>query len=213
MRQFETYFTENEILRHICKIRIKLAKNKSKKHLLHLLTLNEKYNYHLKSNKTPRNEFEKYQHDLTIFLRTILPPRKKWIRLGEGSRRKPFNKKESLTSNDVNFYSLLKTIKAHGKKNNKEEWYLNLQKFINEILELSQSKSYSVKSPLIFPKLKENLKKNLGENELNECRPICIFNLHDRIILSITNKFLTQLFDEHFQDSSYAFRAKKMMKI
>jgi hypothetical protein len=43
----------------------------------------------------------------------------------------------------------------------------------------------------------------------NECRPICIFSLRDRIILSITNKFLTQLFDEHFQDSSYAFRSKK----
>jgi hypothetical protein len=43
----------------------------------------------------------------------------------------------------------------------------------------------------------------------NECRPICMFNLTDRIILSTTNKFLTRLLDDYFQDSSYAFRSKK----
>jgi hypothetical protein len=205
MKAFENYFTENEILRQICKIRVKLAKSKSKKHLLHLLTSNVKYNYHLNSNKEPTNEFEQYQLDLTQFLSTMLPPRKKWIKLGENSRRKPAKENEFLTSNDKNFYSLLKTIKVHSKRNLKEQWYINLQKLINEILELSTSQLYSVKTPIIFPKLKDKLKKG----EMNECRPICIFSLKDRIILSITNKFLTQLFDEHFQNSSYAFRSKK----
>ncbi len=205
MKAFERYFTENEILRQICKIRIKLAKSKSKKHLLHLLTTNVKYNYHLNSTKAPTNEFEQYQSDLTQFLTTILPPRKKWIKLGEDSRRKPKRKNEFLTSNDKNFYSLLKTIKIHKNRDIKEQWYLNLQNFINEILELSKDKLYTAKTPIIFPKLKDKLKK-VGKNE---CRPICIFSLRDRIILSITNKFLTQLFDEHFQDSSYAFRSKK----
>ncbi|MBK7506182.1 MAG: hypothetical protein IPI52_14345 [Bacteroidetes bacterium] len=46
-------------------------------------------------------------------------------------------------------------------------------------------------------------------NGKNECRPICLFNLKDRIILSITNKYLTRLFDDHFEDCSYAFRSKK----
>ncbi|RZJ51379.1 MAG: hypothetical protein EOO44_14705 [Flavobacterium sp.] len=209
MKQFENYFTENEILRQICKIRVKLAKSKSKKHLLHLLTSNEKFNYHLKSNKTPRNEFEQYQHDLTKFLQTILPPRKKWIKLGEKSRRKPHSEKEFLTSNDKNFYSLLKTIKVESKKDTKAEWYINLQKFISEILVLSCDNSFTITTPLIFPKLKEKIKRYPTENEINECRPICIFKLKERIILSITNKFLTNLFDEHFQDSSYAFRSKK----
>lgn len=209
MKQFENYFTENEILRQICKIRVKLAKSKSKKHLLHLLTSSTRYNYHLKSNKTPRNEFEKYQHDLSLLLGTILPPRKKWIKLGENSRRKPESKSEFLTSNDKNFYSLLKTIKVHSKKDVKEQWYLNLQEFINEILQLSKNQSHSIKEPVIFPKLKEKLKEKLKDDEVNECRPICIFSLRERIILSVTNKFLTELFDEHFQDSSYAFRSKK----
>lgn len=205
MKPFENYFTENEILRQICKIRVKMAKSKSKKHLLHLLTSNTKYNYHQNSNKTPTNEFEEYQLDLTQFLSTILPPRKKWIKLGEDSRRKPKKKSEFLTSNDKNFYSLLKTIKIHGKKEIKEQWFINLQSFIKEVIGLSTNKLHSVKTPLIFPKLKEKLKKE----GINECRPICMFNLKDRILLSLTNKFLTQLFDEHFQDSAYAFRAKK----
>jgi len=209
MKQFDSYFTENEILRQICKIRVKLAKTKSKKHLLHLLTSSDKYNYHLKSNKIPRNEFEQYQHDLTVFLREILPPRSKWVRLGENSRRKPRNKNEFLTSNDKNFYSLLKTIKVHGRKDLKEQWYLNLKKFVEETLELSKNHLFSLNKPLILPKLKGKLKEKFKEGEVNECRPICIFNLKERIILSITNKFLTQLFDEYFQDSSYAFRSKK----
>ena len=36
-----------------------------------------------------------------------------------------------------------------------------------------------------------------------------MFSLTDRIILSATNKFLTRLFDDQFQNSSYAFRSKK----
>ncbi len=205
MKQFESYFTENEILRQICKIRIKMAKSKSKKHLLHLLTSNTKYNYHLNSSKTPTNEFEQYNFELTQFLSTILPPRKKWVRLGSSSRMISKVRNEKLTSNDVNFYSLLKTIKSHGKRTIKEQWYINLYGFINEIIQQSTNQFYFVETPLIFPKLKDKLKKE-GKNE---CRPICIFSLKDRIILSITNKFLTRLFDEYFQDSSYAFRSKK----
>ncbi|HOZ74710.1 MAG TPA: reverse transcriptase domain-containing protein [Flavobacterium sp.] len=205
MKQFETYFTENEILRQICKIRVKMAKTKSKKHLLHLLTSNVKYNYHLNSLKKPTNEFEEYNFELTQFLSSILPGRKKWVRLGSASRMKSKIRNEKLTSNDVNFYSLLKTIKLQEGKEVKEQWYLDLQIFINEIIRESSNQHYLVKTPLIFPKLKEKLKKE----GVNECRPICIFNLKDRIILSITNKFLTRLFDDYFQDSSYAFRSKK----
>lgn len=36
-----------------------------------------------------------------------------------------------------------------------------------------------------------------------------MFNLKDRIVLSIVNKFLTYLFDSAFENTSYAFRIKK----
>jgi hypothetical protein len=205
MKSFAQYFSENDILRQLCKIRVKMAKSKSKKHLLNILTSNVKYNYHLQHKKVPNNEFERYQSELSNFFSTILPPRKKWVKLGQASRRNPQINSEFLTSNDKNFYSLLKTIKLHKKNNSQEQWFLNLYVFIKEIQDLSCSELYKVETPLIFPKLKDKLKK-IGKNE---CRPICMFNLKDRLILSATNKFLTQLFDEHFQDSSYAFRSKK----
>ena len=198
MKTFDQHFSEDAIIRQICKVRVKLAKSKSKKHLLHLLTSNEKYNYHIQSNVPPTNEFENHQLELTQFLSTILPPRKKWLKLGEVSRLNfkvidaikkakenngKINKRNySLTSNDKNFYSLLKTIKVYKKKKSQEQWLLNLQSFINEIKTLSVSKIYQVQKPLIFPKLKEK-KKKVGTNE---CRPICMFNLKDRIILSAT---------------------------
>ena len=108
MKTFESYFSENEILKLICKIRVKLAKSKSKKHLLHLLTSNPSFNYHIKFNSEPTNDFETNQKELTEFLLTILPPRKKWLKLGEQSRRKPNRENEFLTSNDKNYYSLFK---------------------------------------------------------------------------------------------------------
>ena len=221
MKQFESYFTENEILRQICKIRVKMAKSKSKIHLLNSLTSNPKYNYHVNSIKEPTNEFEEYQLELTKFLSTILPPRKKWIKLGENSRLKAIainelkeanennvklNKRNYfLTSTDRNFYSLFKSIKIQSKKDIKEQWYINLQNFIKEITDLSKNQNYKIQKPIIVPKIKDKIKKTGN----NECRPICLFKLKDRILLSLTNKFLTQLFDGYFQDSSYAFRSKK----
>lgn len=205
MKSFEQYITEKEILTQICKIRVKIAKSRSKKHLLHLLTSNSKYNYHVQLDRPPENEFERHQVELSRFLSTILPPRKKWVKLGENSRRKRNLSQETLTSSDRNFYSLLKTIRVHEKRESQEQWFLNLQVFISEIKQSFTSKSYQVEPPIIFPKLKGELNKW----DINECRPICIFNLKDRIILSITNKFLTRILDNHFQDSSYAFRIKK----
>ena len=189
----------------ICKVRVKLAKNKSKKHLLHLLTSNPAYNYHIKFNSEPQNDFEVNQKELTDFLLSILPPRKKWLKLGEQSRRKPNRENEFLTSNDKNYYSLLKTIKAESKKSIKANWFLNLEKFIEEVIAISKGNEYEVSRPIIFPKLKEKAKAA----KPNECRPICIYSLKDRIVLSLTNKFLTRVFDEQFQDSSFAFRSKR----
>lgn len=205
MRTFESYFSKNEILKMICKVRVKLAKNKSKKHLLHLLTSNPAYNYHVKFNSKPQNDFEVDQKKLSDFLLSILPPRKKWLKLGEQSRRKPNRDNEFLTSNDKNYYSLLKTIKAESKKSIKANWFLNLEKFVEEVIAISKGNEYEVSRPIIFPKLKEKIKAD----KPNECRPICIYSLKDRIVLSLTNKFLTRVFDEQFQDSSFAFRSKR----
>ena len=205
MKSIEYFFSESEILRQICKMRIKLARSRSKKHLLHLLTDNPSYNYHVKENSDSKNELQEYQKKLEKELNNILPSRKKWVSLGENSRRKPNKSNEFLTSNDRNFYSLLKTIQLHKKKKSQEQWFLNLQEFIITIRKIVSEKKYTISTPVVFPELKGNLNRRGN----NECRPICLFNFTDRIILSLTNKFLTQLFDDKFRESSYAFRIKK----
>lgn len=138
----------------------------------------------------------------------MLPPRRQWIKIGSKSRVKNKETNELLTSNDKNFYALLKTIRKHKKNKSKEQWFINLMIFVSGIQQKALSNSYSVSNPLIFPKLKEPIKKS--PKEKNDCRPISMFTIEDRIILSLTNKFLTSLFDKHFKDSSYAFRSKKI---
>ncbi len=206
MKDFSTYFTERAIVTHICKLRVKIAKTRNKKHLIHLLTNSEKYNYHIKEQKlVDKNDFTEYQFELNNQLKKNLPPRKKWVKLGYKSRMNR-NGTEKLTSNDKNFYSLLKTIKLYRKKDPKVSWLIELDKFITEIQLAIESDNFHIKTPLIFPKLKEEM---ISKTETNKCRPISMFSLKERVILSITNKFLTNLFDGYFKDSSYAFRSKK----
>lgn len=206
MKEFSTYFTERAIVTHICKLRVKIAKTRNKKHLIHLLTDSEKYNYHIKEHKSANeNEFTEYQFELNNQLSKILPPRKKWVKLGYKSRMNR-NGTEKLTSNDKNFYSLLKTIKLYRKKDPTVAWLIELDNFVKEIQVAIESDNFRISTPLIFPKLKEDL---ISKTETNKCRPISMFSLKERIILSISNKFLTNLFDRYFQDSSYAFRAKR----
>ena len=207
MKQFESYFTEKAIITHLCKMRVKIAKNRNKKYLIHLLTDSENYNYHkieLSKFDNIQNDFQKYQKQLLDCLSEMLPSRKKWIKLGVNSR---LNKKnnESLTSNDKNFYSLLKTIQVYRKKDVKVEWLIKLDKFVEDLKNSIIDNDYVIESPVIYPKLKDDLKLK----EKNVCRPISLFSLKNRIILSLTNNYLTKLFDDDFQDSSYAFRSKK----
>lgn len=207
MKDFTTYFSERAIITHLCKLRTKVAKSRNKKHLIHLLTDSEKYNYHKteKSNLDKTlNPFSEYQNNLISELNSLLPSRKKWVKLGYNSRKNRTNS-EFLTSNDKNFYSLLKTIKLFKKNKSTDNWLIELDAFVKDIQETVKNEKCKINPPIIYPKLKDEIKKN----EVNKCRPISLFSLKERIILSITNKFLTNLFDDYFEDSSYAFRSKR----
>ncbi len=210
MKEFETYFSGDAIVSYLCKLRAKVANGRNKKHLIHLLTDSDKFNYHVNDSKkyleideVNSNEFIKYEHQFLTELNKLFPSRKKWVVLGGKSR---INKKtkQSLSATDRNYYSLLKTIKSFRNKSPNEPWLIALDEFLLDIQTSISSGSYKVASPIIYPKLKKE--KQL--NGPNECRPISLFSLKDRIILSITNKYLTRLFDKYFENCSYAFRSK-----
>jgi hypothetical protein len=210
MKNLESYFSSDAIITYLCKLRAKVANSRNKKHLIHLLTDSKKYNYHLRdsekySNSNENsNEFLNFEKEFLSQLNKLLPPRKKWVNLGRTSRIDR-NTNQVITSNKRNEYSLIKTIKTYRKKSPNEPWLIALDEFVNDIQKSVSTGAYKILAPTIYPKLKKE--KNLrGENE---CRPICLFNLKDRIVLSITNKYLTRLFDRYFEDCSYAFRSKK----
>ena len=211
MNDFEASFSESAIVSYLCKLRVKVAKSRNKKHLIHLLTNSSKFNYHVTEAKKltdteeePQNEFIIYQKQFLYELNKLLPSRKKWVILGDESR---INKRtnQPLSASDRNYYSLIKTIKSFRKKSPNEPWLLELDKFIIDIKKSISSGKYKISPPIIYPKLKDEIKKK-GPNK---CRPISLFSLKDRVILSLTNKYLTVLFDVYFEDCSYAFRAKR----
>ncbi|MBI3123551.1 MAG: hypothetical protein HYZ10_04025 [Ignavibacteriales bacterium] len=209
MKAFEEYFSPETIILYLCKTRAKMAKGRNKKHLLHMLTNSENYNYHKKekerNSKTEdclTNSFIKYQTAFAENLNKLLPPRKKWVKLGKPSRTDKKNN-QVMSSTDKNIYSLLKTIKKTEKKNPNEPWLLLLKEFINEVQTSISSSDYKITPPFIYPKLKEEVAG------ISKCRPISLFALKDRVILSLTNKFFTLLFDRYFENCSFAFRSRK----
>lgn len=208
MKALIDYFTDDAIISQLCKMRIKIASNRSKKHRSHLLTSSSRYNYHneeLNFQSGPEiklNQFEEYNIELIKNLNELLPPRKKWVKLGE--RIRYISENQLLPTSDKNYLSLIKTIKVYQNRDVKEEWVVRLESFILKIKKCILDDKYEIESPIIYPKPKNS--KTIG---LVECRPIAIYGLIDRIILSVANKFLTRLFDGYFLDSSFAFRWKR----
>lgn len=132
-----------------------------------------------------------------------MPSRRKWIN-PTIKERYPKNDGQRINSVDHNTKALLKTIYHYRKTKPTEPFLLKLENFIDEIIEAINDENFSLASPQILSKLKKP-----NDKSCNVCRPICVFPLKDKIIISIINKYLTKAFDNIFYDHSYAFRAKK----
>ena len=203
MKIFKDYFKDEDIIFYLCRTRATLAKQRNKKHLIHLLTGDDYFNYH----KNDSNKLSDYEKRFQADIDKLLPTRRKWKDLGEKSRYKR-DSKQKISSVDKNIYSLIKTVKYYRKEKPTEGFVLNLNSFIKEIKETIQDSNYTISSPTIYPKPKNKKRpEELEDDDKNTCRPISLFNLKDRIILSITNKYLTKLFDPYFDKCSLAFRA------
>lgn len=209
-KPFIDYFDNQSIISYLCKLRARKAKAKSKKQTLHALTKNPDYNHHISSNTVPG-----YEKELQETLQKILPSRRKWKELGRISRHKKNwgQKYQKLSSNYKNYYALIKTIKYYEQEKPTEVFYKELIAFIRDIKKTVLDTKYTICSPETYPKAKKDVSgKKIREadpRKRDECRPISIFSLKDRIILSITNKFFTKLFDPFFEKSSFAFRDPK----
>jgi hypothetical protein len=192
METFEEFVTETKIISYLCRMRAKLAKQRNKKHLIHLLSSNPRYNYH----RATASDSERQ-------LQEILPPRKRWIKLGEKSRNK---NGQVLNSIDKNIKSLTITIESFKKNNPNEPFLLNLNNFVASIKKAISDPYYAVDRPSTYPKQKDEKTESR-----KICRPISIFNLKDRIIIGLANKYLTEVLDRYFYAGSLAFRSKRQI--
>lgn len=194
----EDYCNREEILFRLCKARAKLARHRGKSHLDHIISADQNYNYHYNNQKSNRHK----GNDIDL-LCSIMPSRRKWIN-PTIKERYPKNDGQRINSVDHNTRALIKTIYHYRKTDPTEPFLLRLENFIDEIIESINDKSFSLTSPQILSKLKKP-----NDKSCKICRPICVFPLKDKIIISIINKYLTKAFDNIFYDHSYAFRAKK----
>lgn len=195
MQKLDEYITDKKIIFYLCRIRAKHAKQRSKKHLIHLLSSDKNFNYHLNNPK----QKERIDKDL-ILLNGMLPSRKKWKKLNKSNRYQ--NNNQRINSVDYNINSLILTIKFYRKNHPTEPFLKNLDSFITELKASINDPNYIIEPPTIIPKLKGN-----KDPKKNTCRPISLFNLKDRLIISFTNKYFTEIFDSYFYKHSYAFRA------
>ena len=205
MKQFQEIFSDERIINYLCKVRAKQAKQRNKKHLLHILTNNKSFNYHL-LDVTRKSDYEK---EFSTLLSSLFPPRKLWKKIGEKSRIRPGKVgNQKISSLDKNIYSLIKTVHYFRSHKPNAPYIIRLNTFIREIQRDIENVNFEICPPIIYPKPKDKKAPHqLKNGEFNECRPLSLFNLKDRIILSFTNNYLTKLFDSYFEDCSLAFRA------
>lgn len=190
----DSYLTNDKIIYYLCRVRAKYAKQRSKKHLVHLLSNEPKLNHH-----------KDVLTDDELFLKKILPPRRKWKKLGKEYRYKKDNRHQKINSIEYNTRSIFKTIKFYQKNHPNTSFVIKLNEFIEETKNCIDNPNYKIAKPKIYPKLKEKI--TFDPNEKNTCRPISLFLLRDKIIISQTNKYLSKIFDNEFYPLSHAFRA------
>ena len=102
MKNFEDYYTDEKIIKLLCKIRISYARRRNKKHLLDNLTTSE---FHLEE------KLSDYDNEILSELSKILPNRRLWLTKGQ----RTFKKNIKIDTDDKNREALFNTIKKYRR--------------------------------------------------------------------------------------------------
>lgn len=197
---YNSFFSDNNLVLTLCKYRAKVANKRHEKHMLRNVSLHERTNKILSSESDP--EFNE--------LRSLFPNRRQWIQLKQSERK---SCKDSIKINQLRLY---KTY-ILTKKNIKEEqiiapdWYLALMEYVQSIQDIIfniETSNHAINSPEIRG-IKKKVKQKDDGKKILICRPIALYGIKDKIICSLTAKYFTHFFEYAFLDCSYAFRAKR----
>ncbi|SFE03338.1 reverse transcriptase/maturase family protein [Spirosoma endophyticum] len=188
---FEEYFTDEKIIDLLCKYRVKVARSKHKHHLFREISV---------ASIAKRNIAKQANNNTEI--NSLLPPRRQWKRPCKDERAKHKN------SQTLTIASIKNTIKFAYKKysgchnDEKPIWFISLCEFIEVINDSVHNPNKNIIDAPIIKAVKKEDKK-----DCIECRALSIYSLKDKIIISLTAKYFTDLFDDYFLDCSYAFRS------
>jgi len=182
----DCYFSESAIINYLSRQRAKLAKKRSKDHIMAGISKNDTYHNKIKNQGN--------------ILFKIMPPRRLWVKLPKERR---CHNGYMLNSMEKNKKAICSTVIKHKKASVKYKYLDELEKFIKDIHKSVNSRLFTFKSPKIRPEPK----KKGG----SICRPISSFLLKDNLINCLTNKYLVNYFDDLFYENSFAFRAARLV--
>ena len=207
MRQYEDYFSEESIIELLCRYRVREADRRHKVVMAHKVTSHPIVRKKLERAKKPSK------------LDELLPPRSEWIRPRKQKRDECDPKKITRLALKARIYAVRRL--ALAGRADIPVWYWRLREFIHtaQLRALAPSKSEGFTRPIIYGEAKptrsqaeRRRRKKRGEKLQpfkRELRPIADYILEDKVIITLTARYLSTIFDCEFCDSSYAFRKKR----
>lgn len=177
-----SYINRDAVIRKLIKIRCKLADKRSEQMQVHDFVRFDK-KLHLKTNKE------------STLIYSLFPSRSQWCHIGK--------RRHEMDSSKRNESKLLFTYYKAKEKDSREDWYINLCREADKIVAMAMNPVNGIPAPHVHV-----IEKKREKNTII-CRPVCTFDLEVKIVISLYNKFLTNLFDNLFLSCSYAFRVPK----
>ena len=151
------------------------------------------------------------QQNIDEELKKIMPSRSEWLRVNKAKRfiyNPSDNSKQQIPKSILQLKSLLYTIRKQSEATPDKHYIKNLNNYISHIKGICNgSIDFSFSKPAIIPKLKEE-----NENEMIY-RPISKYDsLDDKIMLNLTNQYLSMLFDRYFHEEILSYRIRRIYK-
>jgi hypothetical protein len=188
MNEFQNTFSESNIVRELCKARIKLAKKRHDRAFLHNIRKDHPATHDL----VPKNW-------RAISLK-IFPPRRQWHRF-----RPYMSRRGSRPPLDINVETLFRATIKLKKLSPGAPWAKKLDKTVARIRKRALSKGkFKFSPPSISP-----IEKNPATHEY---RPLVLFCLEDKIIDCLAARYLRESLDDSLSESCLAFRCRRPKK-
>ncbi|TGL46866.1 RNA-directed DNA polymerase [Leptospira wolffii] len=184
----QNYFSDDNIIFELAKIRAKLSRKRHNNYFFERI---------VQDSTIEGNSFQN-------LLSKILPPRNQW-------KRPAFKRRLTKDSHQINIYSIVITVRHFRSLPFRKQpaWVAELNAFIRQIqVDALYERQIDLIPPTIIPVSKD--KKEAG---IALYRPISVFKeLRTKILISIFSKYLMDKLDPLFSNSSFAFRRGKVYK-